>query len=271
MKNIFYAIAQTGLYKSPGTGRLLDILPGAWVELQLSDAGDPMQVTIPFGGLQSTLWTQIAYNGNIGWVYDPKLEELIYLYGQDVVGIFHPTPNRYDLKQYLVLDDGRTLYNGCGEFCVAYITGTSIDEFFNNWKAKSPAWYQRIVPANRTTGIVDLDDMLKTYGHRVPSLRWDAALYDPIVKRALVSPGRMRTLLETKQLIAGVKIDHSGRLNGSGVGHWVVVEEIQPNGIQGGFVRLYNSAPNAIELYSWSEFTKSSPEVYGIWVERGKP
>lgn len=268
MRKLF-AIAQADIYKSPGAQRIGTLPYGYWCEGIETAAGDLIQATVPYGKLSSTLWTQITFNGLTGWVYDPKLEEVNYVFVQDVVKIAHPTPNPYDLKQYLVLDDGKTLYNGCGEFCVAYIAGLSIDDFFQRWNVKNQPLFKRIVYGNRTTGTDDLRNMLAACGYEDAQVTpFTTMLYDGVLQRPLVSTGRLARLLETYSLIAGVHIDHNGRLNGSGVGHWVVAMQIEQNGFESGVVRIYNPAGNRIEFYSWQEFMASASSLLGLWVER---
>jgi len=81
----------------------------------------------------------------------------------------------------------------------------------------------------------------------------------------------MNKMLINKYLIAGVKIDKfSGKLRGQGVGHWVVLDKITPNEINGGWVELYNPFPNKRQEYSYVEFIKScsGPSWNGVWVKR---
>ena len=78
-------------------------------------------------------------------------------------------------------------------------------------------------------------------------------------------------MLEKYYLIAGVKIDlNSGKLRGQGIGHWVVLDKIVPNGINGGWVELYNPFPNKRQEYSYDEFIKScgGPSWSGVWIKR---
>ncbi len=89
-------------------------------------------------------------------------------------------------------------------------------------------------------------------------------------------------MLRDYVLIAGVRIDSvTGKLKkGSAVGHWEVLEEIEPvgkhyltshRGGNGGWVKLYNPFTNVFEEYSYREFTDSMSETGdwgGVWVRR---
>jgi hypothetical protein len=60
-------------------------------------------------------------------------------------------------------------------------------------------------------------------------------------------------------------------MRGSGALHWVVVDRIVADGVNRGFMELYNPAPNRVQLYSWDEFIKSAGSPYGLWVPRQVP
>jgi hypothetical protein len=94
-------------------------------------------------------------------------------------------------------------------------------------------------------------------------------------------------MLETHFLVALVTINSYGKLirkpddtstkRGKnrpvvekGIGHWVTVDKITPNGINAGRVEIYNPFHNKRQEYSFSEFIKScsSPAWAGWWVKR---
>ena len=121
----------------------------------------------------------------------------------------------------------------------------------------------------RGTNTAELDSMLEVYGYPTPSQRLDAGLRDPLLARPVVTPGRMAAVLAEHRAIVGVKINKStGDLRPSGILHWVVVESVIPDGVNRGWVELYNPFPNRMQRYSWAEFVVSMGAPYGILVRR---
>jgi len=222
-----------------------------------------------------TRFVEVKYvdgaNNWLGWVYENYLEDLAFEFPAGVVRILNATPNPLDAAQYMVWR-GRVQYNLCGELCVCYCTAVDedIDTFLSDWESKQPTFFNRIFSGglSRGTGLADLDSMLAVYAYEPPNPRLDAALKDAL-GRTLVTPGRVAKLLAKNRIIASCHIDgHNGRLRGSGVLHWVVLEKVIPDGIGQGWVHLYNPFPNRMERYSWDEWIKSSGQPYGILVKR---
>ncbi len=259
-----WCIWTAGFLKQPDGERVMDIPLGGLViasgkQVSTADAG------------QSLLWSEVVYRDQIGWVYDGYLEDYVEKFPASEVLIPHPTPDPFDAAQYMMVD-GNVKRNMCGELCVAFIAHEDIETFLAKWKAASPGYYQWAVGADsdKTSSADALDSMLAVYGHPVPGTRFDAGLRDPVMG-VKISPGRLKSKLETCCLIAGVQIDPiSGRLRGQGVNHWIVVDKVTPNGINGGWVEIYNPYPNRREEYSYDEFMHSAgPATWnGIWVNR---
>lgn len=248
---------QAPLRNNPAGMRLLDIPPYTIV--------DATGVQLLKNGI---LWTGVVYNMTNGYVYDGYLEDYSEQLATGVVGAEHPTPNPYDAAQFILLN-GEVLHNACGEFCMAYIGGEGIDRFLEKWQIRPGSWFKRIVLRDLTTGLADLDDMSRTYEFEPPNLRFDAGLFDKVIGSARLTPGRTAKMLETHQLIAGVKIDHYGRLEASGIGHWVVLESVQPDGVDGGMAYLYNPYWDKMEMYSWQDFKRSvGSSLGGLWMKR---
>jgi hypothetical protein len=258
-----WVIWQAPLRQIPTGDKFLDIPSGTIVEVT------GRQQPVEMSG-QPRIWSEILYNDNRLWVYDGYLEDLVEKYPNFEVIIEHPTPDPYDAAQYLILD-GHTKYNMCGELCVAFIGGDSIETFLNKWLAISPSYYKWALQgdSDKSTGIDALESMLSVYGYSFPLLRFDEGLTDPVMGFRL-SPGRINRLLRSYSLIAGVNIDGvTGKLRGQGVGHWVVVDKITPNGVNCGWVELYNPFPNKRQDYSYDEFINSvGSNRSGIWVPR---
>ncbi len=81
-------------------------------------------------------------------------------------------------------------------------------------------------------------------------------------------------MLTTHYLIAAIRIDSvAGNLGGGRVGHWVVLDKVFPEGINRGWVEIYNPFPNKRQEYSYSEFIKSceAESWTGLWVNRNPP
>jgi len=57
----------------------------------------------------------------------------------------------------------------------------------------------------------------------------------------------------------------NGRLRGQGIGHWVIVDSVEPERF-GGQVYIYNPAPNRIEEYSYDQFIASAVKPFGLFI-----
>lgn len=188
-------------------------------------------------------------------------------YNTPVLKIPSATPSNKDAAQYLIRYK-KVQYNLCGQFCVAFCAqdeaqSDNIDEFLDYW-SKNEKLIRSFFPnwQSRTTSIYDLESMLREYGYKTPCQRF-SDLNNPSSLEAV------STMLATHQLIAGVKIDWTGYLVGSGTPHWIVVEHIETADPNHAIVNIYNPFSNMIEPYSWREFMTSTG-VYknGIYVER---
>lgn len=198
----------------------------------------------------------------MGWVRKDYLEELVYEYPSENVFLSSvQTPYPYDAAQYIIAYNG-TLYNLCGEGCVAWIFNNNIIEFLNAWQSRPVSFFNRIIYGGKSlpTGIGDLKNMVLTYG---------ATTWDFSEKIDTVSPGNlMRVLDEGYKLIIGCKISSiKGNLQGSGIPHWIVVTKVTPDGIDNGWVEIYNPYSDRRERYSWREFRNSIGNPYGIFVK----
>jgi hypothetical protein len=267
MSDKLWAVGYAPLRDAPGAGhKYLDIPTHALVD----NTGE--QVETMYGG-QNTLWLKVTYRGKTGWAYAGFFEDYEEHYPIAEVEIENQTPETDDLAQYFYYE-GDEKNNMCGQLSVAWILGIPVMQILDRWKVGSPPFYARIFggKADRGTSADDLDNLLDLYGIETPCLRFGNGLTDPLLERPLVTPRRMEKMLETHQLIASVHIDTiSGNLRGSGALHWVVVDRIVADGVNRGFMELYNPAPNRVQLYSWDEFIKSAGSPYGLWVPRQVP
>jgi hypothetical protein len=206
-----------------------------------------------------------------GWMYKADLEDYIENYPRDCVVIQNQTPSPNDFEQYFIFN-GVKQVNACGELCVAYILGISLQQLLENWQVKLPSLWRSIFSNGRArgTGSGDLRQMLDIYAQE--NMELTSALYEPHIKRSRYTIKGLQRLINKGSVIVSVNIDSaSGLLRGSGVLHWIVVTKISPerNGL--GLVELYNPAMNRIECYSWQEFINSSHEPYGVYTPDSTP
>jgi hypothetical protein len=201
-----------------------------------------------------------------GWVHQADLEDYIENYPRNCVVIYNQTPIPNDFEQYFIFN-GIKQVNACGELCVAFVLGISLQELLENWQVKLPAFWKSIFGSGRArgTGSGELQNMFEIYAQE--SRQLTTALYEPHIKRSRYTIKGMQRLLNTGSVIVSVNIDSgTGLLRGSGVLHWVAVTKVtaERNGL--GFVELYNPAMNRIECYSWQEFLNSARQPYGVYV-----
>jgi hypothetical protein len=269
-----WAIDRGAFRAAPNGNPIADIPPGTIV----TPTGKQQNLLLP-GGHQS-LWSEITLAGKLGWINDAYLEEYAEKY-QNEVAIANPTPDPNDAAQYMIIE-GDIKNNMCGQLCVAFIVGDSIDNVVKKWREKLPDAYNKTIGGKTDigTGAGTLEGILNLYGYTRPQghiLDFKTGLTDPVIGYQ-PSPGRFNKMLQTHRLIAGVNIDGgTGKLRGAGIGHWVALDKITPigkNGGNGGWVEIYNPFPNRREEYSYDEFTSSCGGVdnwNGLWVKRGLP
>lgn len=248
----------------PGRGRAIASLP-KFARVNVLD-----DVTALYQNMM-TRFARIEVNGKHGFVYAGYLEPYKDAFRRNVVTILNGTLNPQDAEQYLVWN-GKTQYNLCGYFCVAYCTGwaASIDEMLDVAKQKNPTLMTRLFSgANKgLTGLNDLDAILNLLGRETPSLRIGTVLFDRVSEQVMLTPNRLQTVLESYRVIYGVRIHpRTGRLARSGVMHWVVLNDIVPNEF-GGYMEIYNPFGNKLEGYEWEQVVESGGAPYGIVVPR---
>jgi hypothetical protein len=226
-------------------------------------------------------WSQIRHKGKTGWARNAVLEDFSDRFPNTEVIIPHPTPEEDDAEQYMFLpgEDGKKR-NMCGQLCAAFIIKVDIESFVADWKVKAKRYYELSIAGrvDRGTGIDSVESMFRVSPYNsVPGdvFRFEVGMRDPITGNLIVSAGKMNKMLENYYLLAGVRIKpddkFTGRLGGQGIGHWVVVDKIFPNGKNGGnggWVELYNPFPNKRQEYSYDEFMQSFAGTLGLWVKR---
>lgn len=234
------------------------------------------------------VWSEVVFkdekNQEIqGWIKDSSLEDVIENFIEGVVSIPPNllSPNPLDAIQNLLLEwESKEVIktNLCGEFCVAFVGGDDIETFLNKWKNYDKLYYPWAIGGKNNQALFwyNLDKMLEVYGHKSPNPKFKDKLSDPGIGFA-PTPGRFQRQLETRYLIANVRIETpSGKLvskeKNEGVGHWVVLNKVTPYGINRGRVEIYNPYHNRMEEYSYSDFIRSvAPTYTGLWVDRKQP
>ena len=232
---------------------------------------------------RDVLWSEITFKEFInskeverkGWVQDVYLED--YVDDPDSQGfevlIPHPTPDSTDAAQYMKWEKPKHV-NMCGELCVAFIAGEDIETFLTKWKQMDSTRYDKFVPIDAKTGPDEVNNMLMVYGYPKEYLTLEKGLTDEATG-SRKSPGKFQRMLATNYLIAAVRIDNiAGNIIGGGkVGHWVVVDKVIADGVDRGWVEIYNPFPNKRQVYSYDEFTRScnAQSWTGLWVSRTVP
>lgn len=206
-----------------------------------------------------------------GWVQSADLEDYFENYPRDCVVISNQTPNPNDFEQYFMLD-GIKQVNACGELCVAFILGISLQEMLENWRLKQPSFWKRVFAGGKARGTSsgELGEMFDIFAQE--NMELTTALFEPHIKRSRFTIKGIQRLLDAGSIIVSVNIDGvTGLLRGGGVLHWVVLTDVMPerNGL--GLVQLYNPAMNRIEVYSWQEFINSAHQPYGIFAPDPPP
>jgi hypothetical protein len=182
----------------------------------------------------------------------------------NVLKIPSATPNEKDAAQYMIRH-GKMHYNLCGELSVMYCMQDeahtdNADEFLDYWQVKNPPFYKSLFPnwTARTTGASDLKRMIEMYQDVAPPMLLNKLPFDPYV---------WEDTLKEYQAIIGVQIDNWGYLVGSGIGHWIVLEEMQVTNKNHSLCIIYNPYTNSMEQYKWRELMNSTWRQ-GLWVKR---
>jgi hypothetical protein len=210
-----------------------------------------------------------------GWIQDVYLEDYIEdpnSRGFEVL-VPNPTADSTDAAQYMKWEKDARYTNMCGELCVAFIAGEVIETFLNKWKQMEGSQYKRIIPFDIPTGADVVNNMLQVYGYPSKYISFQDGLADAETGLRK-TPGRFQKMLATHYLIAAVRIDSvAGNIGEGKVGHWVVVDKVTPEGINRGWVEIYNPFPNKRQVYSFDEFIKSceAEGMTGLWVNRTLP
>ena len=162
------------------------------------------------------------------------------------------TPITSDAQQYINYD-GVKIVNACGMISVAYTLNLPLLEVFETWKAKKPSHYAAVRNSKYGTGMDDLRIIYSCFG--VNAVRIPLPKYQP---------EQLAALMRDYDIISSVRMNKiTGRLDKTGVLHWIVPVSIWLDRFGYGTIDIYNPFPNRVERYSWAEFVASAGWVYG--------
>ena len=211
-----------------------------------------------------------------------------------------PSEKPNDPGEYFSWNDLLDLRNKkkCGELCVAYIVKNfgedlqedwGLEDLLNDWRNAFESSKNLRNIYKSVMGVVkdEQGKMLKPKMLVEEQIKNILILYniteisnyqDKLIDRMLgfvISPGRIKELLDTQVLIAQVWRDDSGNLvrkDKEVSKHWVVLTGMNPYGINRGRVEIYNPWINDLQEFSYSEFKNSLTPTFtrdcGFWVTR---
>lgn len=165
------------------------------------------------------------------------------------------TPALNDAEQYVIWHE-RKQVNMCGEICVCYLLGHKLSALLELWEHKEPSLFKRIFGSGMAGGTynADLQTIFEMFGESAMLINDKTHKY--------YTP---QIVADLRGAIVGVKISSvTGRLTGSGVGHWVVIVDIMQERFGYGMVTIYNPFSNRHEIYSYAEFLASARTPFGV-------
>ncbi len=267
----YVVVAYTQLYSKPtfSSGKICDLIKGTIILYnEIADVKDE-------NGL---LWHNVIYRTNfqifLGYLPDYLLEPFFSsLVESNVIKIKNATQSDSDFSQDIIVK-GNILFNLCGEFSVLYCAGWrefDIEDWLDEWKIKSPSYFNRIFYGGRSkpTSLDDITNMFQSF-ENYPKIFKTIAESFVFRDKIIFSPYKVLEILKTNRLLIGCKIEGQyGRLRQSGIPHWVVLERIFPLA-RGGTVDIFNPATNSVESdYSWDDLIASCGQIpYGIAISR---
>lgn len=238
----------TTLMSAPGASgtKMCDINPNTLIE--------STEETQEVNGV---VFERVTYNSSKnfeGWVERGKIESYHENFPRDCVDVKAiQTPDIRDAEQY-VLWKATKQVNMCGEMSVCYLLKIPLVQLLEKWEATAPNFWKSVFGQGMARGTGE-DELVKMFG------LFDTKAFALQGKYKRYTPELLTNLIGA---VVGVKISPAtGRLNGSGVGHWVVVTEVFSERIGYGLVYVYNPFPNRIEVYSYAEFLASARVPFG--------
>lgn len=255
--------SQSPLRDVVGTGKkLLNIPKGSIVELI------SIVPNVRYSGLD-TVWLKVEYRDVVGYSYSGFFDKYENSLPQDIVDLSGlQTPDPFDAPQYVLLD-GKKKYNMCGEICCSYVMGMSLKEVLDEWSRKSPNIVSRIFKGSidRGTSAQTLVGLFDSFGLESETI--SSRFRDPLLKRTVFTLQRAYESLKDNHIVLGVKIGRDGIIGHGGIGHWVVLTEIEQYGSQG-VCTIMNPFSNSYEIYSWEDLVSANARIDGVIIPAKK-
>ncbi len=195
-----------------------------------------------------------------GWVEARKVETYNENFERDCVYVKDiQTHDLRDAEQYIIWkkESSLTQVNMCGELSICYLLKIKLSEMLEKWEQDEPSFWRKVFGSGKARGTYaeELVKIFDLFGKQAETL----------AKYKSYTPDLLNNLIGA---IVGVKISpRTGRLAGSGAGHWVVVTEVLNERAGYGLVYIYNPFPNRIEVYSYAEFLASAQKPYGAMMQ----
>lgn len=185
------------------------------------------------------------------------------MYNTPVLKIPNATETLKDAAQYMWYRLTKQ-YNLCMQFCIAFImmdnTGTdNIDDYLAYWEATALSWWKTLFKTKiaRTTGVYDVKKACEAYSVNIE------------IQQGPVNAEYLLEKLKTHQAMVVVRINYKGYLKITGVGHWIVLDNIKIADPNHAIVRVYNPFSNFMEPYSLDELMMSSTNCRTmVWIKR---
>ncbi len=157
-------------------------------------------------------WSEVASNGNTGWVNEVFLDDYVEEFPPNEVKIPHPTNDPNDAQQFMMWG-GIEQVNMCGELCAAYVVRNDIELVLNTWKNSKVKGSFSYNEGTIRKGLYapHLKNILQAYGYTNAGDIFDL---DAGVKEHSLDPDCMTEMMKSHYLVARIKsnVDHAGEL-----------------------------------------------------------
>lgn len=93
----------------------------------------PMSILIPTGRREA-IFVEVIYRRDediVGWVYQGYLEPLVQTYRQNVVNSPRLSKSLQSEPRHIIIPAEGTIYNLCGEMCMAFISDFPLDKILD--------------------------------------------------------------------------------------------------------------------------------------------
>jgi hypothetical protein len=225
-------LSKTELYRKPNvTSTVLCYIPKGMI---VYHNGEPDYI-------RNYSWSEVLYDHNgekiVGWIPSFLIEP------------YTPSLDSYNIvsTERLLDISGKPNFYNMGERTVLFVTG--------NYQMKPEFKTKQDVEGKST--LLEIEGMLHEFeGYPEKFLRVQKALTYPNGK-FLFTPYKLMDYSRASMIVLSCAMDRTfGRLSSYGVRGWIVLKSVTPEA-RTGTVKVYNSANNCIETYSWGELVAS--------------